>query len=304
VNGRVVIADDSKVVRTVLARELETAGWEVVQAEDGAEAIERCRETSPDIILLDIEMPRMNGFQALAALQREPALAEIPVIFLTGRDSGADVAEGLRRGAHDYLRKPFETMELVARLRLARRMKHLQDELRARNEELERLATTDVLTGLHNRRSAQTQLEVAISRAARHETPLTALLIDVDHFKRINDVHGHEAGDEVLRELAERLGDALRREDVCGRWGGEELLVLLGDTDADRAAAAAEKLRELIAGAPFTGAALPVTVSIGLAEWQGDKSDALVRRADAALYKAKAAGRDTIHRADAPALLG
>jgi two-component system cell cycle response regulator len=296
VSGRVVIADDSRVVRTVLSRELVAAGWEVVEAEDGSQAIDRCREEAPDIILLDIDMPRMNGFQTLAALQREPALAEIPVIFLTGRGSGSDVAEGLRRGAHDYLRKPFEPMELIARLRVARRMKTLQDELRARNEDLERMASTDVLTGLHNRRSAQAVLQEAVERAERDDLSLTALLVDVDHFKQVNDVHGHAAGDDVLRELAQRFDTNLREADVCGRWGGEELLVVLPDTGGEHAAAIAEQLRAEIAAAPFTAAGLPVTVSIGLAEWEGDTADGLVQRADAALYEAKAAGRDAVVR--------
>jgi two-component system cell cycle response regulator len=300
--GRVLVADDSKVVRTVLVRELTGAGWEVAEAGDGVEALERCAEQAPDIILLDIEMPRLNGFQTLAALRRDPALADIPVIFLTGRDSGADAAEGLRRGAHDYLRKPFETMELVARLRVAQRMKLLQDELRARNEELERLATTDLLTGLHNRRSMQEHLEIETSRVARHGGPLTVLLLDIDHFKQINDVHGHAAGDDVLRELPDRLLGCLRREDVCGRWGGEELLVLLPDSDAHDGAEVAERLRSVIAATPFPPLGLTITASIGLAGWDGDTPDRLLQRADAALYEAKAAGRDTVRRAGALSL--
>jgi diguanylate cyclase (GGDEF)-like protein len=299
VSGRVVIADDSRVVRSVLARELTAAGWEVAEAADGAEALELCMEQSPDIVLLDIEMPRMNGFQALAALRRQPALAEIPVIFLTGRDSSADVAEGLRRGAHDYLRKPFETLELVARLRVAKRMKELQDELRARNEELERLATTDVLTGLHNRRSVADQLEAAVSASGRHGTELSVLLLDVDHFKQVNDVHGHAIGDTVLRELAERLLARLRREDVCGRWGGEELLLVLPNTGAADAARLAEDVRALVAGAPFAAGAVQASASIGVATWSSESADGLVQRADAALYEAKAAGRDIVRQAGA-----
>lgn len=300
-NGTILVADDSVVVRTVLARELVTAGWEVRQAADGEQAVESCREHPPDIVLLDIEMPRLNGFQALAALQRDPELAQIPVIFLTGRDSGADVAEGLRRGAHDYLRKPFETAELTARLTVARRMKSLQDELRARNRELERLATTDLLTGLDNRRSAQEKLDEHVTRARHLGGDLSVLLIDVDHFKRVNDEHGHASGDAVLRELSQRLRARLRPQDTCGRWGGEELLVVLPDTDRDDAGSIAEHLRAAVADAPYVDATIPVTASIGVADWDHDTESELVKRADSALYAAKAAGRNCV-RAAIPAM--
>jgi two-component system cell cycle response regulator len=293
-SGRVLVADDSAVVRAVLARELAAHGWDVTEAVDGAQALELCRADPPDILLLDIEMPRLNGFQLLAALQRETVLAELPVIFLTARSSAESVADGLRRGAHDYLRKPFETPELVARLLVAQRMKALRDELRERNRELERLATIDLLTGLHNRHSIQLQLEAAISRAARHHTPLSLLLVDIDHFKQVNDEHGHAGGDKLLQRFATRLRARLRHEDSCGRWGGEEFLVLLPDTDGADALTLAEDLRARLADE------LPVTVSIGVAEREGDAANALVARADAALYEAKSAGRDATRRAGAP----
>jgi two-component system cell cycle response regulator len=300
-NGRVLVADDSAVVRLVLERELNAHGWSVTQAADGVQALERCQADPPDIILLDIEMPRLNGFQVLAALQRDAALADIPVIFLTARSSPESVAEGLRRGAHDYLRKPFETPELVARLLVAQRMKALRDELRARNHELERLATIDALTGLHNRRSIQLQLDAAISRAARHRQPLSVLLMDIDHFKQVNDARGHAAGDAVLQQVAARLRGRLREEDACGRWGGEEFLVLLPDTDAAAAMTLAEDVRGIVSAEPFGEARLALTVSIGAAEWQSEAANGLIARADAALYVAKGAGRDATHRAATPA---
>jgi two-component system cell cycle response regulator len=301
-NGLVLVADDSAVVRLVLARELQAGGWRVIEAADGAQALERCRQEHPDIVLLDIQMPRLNGFQVLAAMQADSALADIPVIFLTARDSSESVAEGLRLGAQDYLRKPFQTPELVARLMVAQRTKALRDELRLRNEELERLATTDVLTGLHNRRSMQLQLEAAMSRAARRDLPLSLLLIDVDHFKAVNDTGGHAAGDAVLADLAQRLRGRLRAEDSCGRWGGEEFLVVLPDTDAADALAVAEGLRAQAGADGYGERGRLLTISIGVAEREPDDSpEGLVQRADAALYAAKAAGRDTIRQAAAPA---
>jgi two-component system, cell cycle response regulator len=295
--GRVLVVDDSTLVRMVLRRDLEAHGWEVVEAHDGVEALELCRAQPPDIMLLDVEMPRLNGLQVLDTLRRDAELAEIPVIFLTARSSSDNVAEGLRRGAHDYLRKPFETPELMARLLVARRTKDLRDQLRRRNEELERLATTDMLTDLENRRSIQRRLEQAISRSARHGTPLSIVLIDIDHFKQVNDRHGHQAGDEVLREVAARLRTRLRREDSCGRWGGEEFLLVLQDTDGEAATVVAEDLRGRIADQPVGSAELPVTISLGVAEWLREAEDALIQRADVALYEAKAAGRNTFRRA-------
>ena len=144
----VLVADDSAVVRKVLSDRLGEQGWEVREAPDGAVALELALDEPPQTVLLDIEMPRLNGLQVLAAFKGEPALRDVPVIFLTARDSPEQVADGLRRGAHDYLRKPFETAELVARLIVAQRTRALRDDLRARNQEPQRLAATDVLTGL------------------------------------------------------------------------------------------------------------------------------------------------------------
>ncbi len=280
-SGLVLIADDSAVMRAVLRGELTRHGWAVAEAVDGVDALERIRELRPHIVLLDIEMPRMNGYQVLAELTADPELADIPVIFLTARDSGRDVAEGLRRGAHDYLRKPFEPVELLARLLVAHRTKALRDELRG-------LAMTDPLTGLRNRRFMQQQLSALGSLHRRHGTPLSALLLDVDHFKRVNDEHGHEEGDRVLRSVAERVAGRVRAEDVAGRWGGEEFLVLTPGTEAAAALRLAEDLRACVAE---SGA----TVSIGVAGLrEGMTPGDLVREADDAMYAAKAAGRDAV----------
>ena len=291
--GSILLVDDSAVVRKVLGDRLSELGWRVSEAADGQEGLERARAARPDIVLLDIEMPRMNGFQVLAALKRDPDLADTPVIFLTGRNSSEDVAEGLRRGAHDYLRKPFETTELQARLLVAQRVEGLRRDLRRQNAELERLATTDVLTGLRNRRFMLDELEALVSRATRHGGELSAVLLDVDHFKAINDSRGHQAGDEVLVALAGCVSTRMRLEDVCGRWGGEEFLVLLPDTGPAGALLAAEKLREAIEHDD-----VPVTISAGVAGLGGDGADGLLRRADAGLYAAKDAGRNAVRCVD------
>ena len=295
-NGTILVADDSMVVRAVLRRQLETDGHTVVEAVNGAEAIDACREYHPDVILLDVEMPVLDGHATLARLKADPQLKDIPVVFLTGRVDTADVVNGLRLGAHDYLRKPFEANELMARVSAALRTKWLQDELRTRNAELDRVSRIDMLTNIYNRRHLDEHLRSVISAARRHDRTIGVLLVDIDHFKDVNDEHGHLAGDAVLREVAARLQAAMRTEDALGRWGGEEFLAVLTDTPPEGVRTMAERLRQVIAAAPFTlddGSQIRVTVSVGHTNGTDD-AEILVHRADDALYVAKAEGRNRI----------
>jgi diguanylate cyclase (GGDEF)-like protein len=296
VNGTILVADDSMVVRAVLRRQLETDGHTVVEAVNGAEAIDACREYHPDVILLDVEMPVLDGHATLERLKADPQLKDIPVVFLTGRVDTADVVNGLRLGAHDYLRKPFEANELMARVSAALRTKWLQDELRTRNAELDRVSRIDMLTNSYNRRHLDEHLRSVISAARRHDRSVGVLIVDIDHFKDVNDEHGHLAGDAVLREVAARLQQAMRTEDALGRWGGEEFLAVLTDTPPDGVRVMAERLRQVIAAAPFTlddGSQIRVTVSVGHTNGTED-AEVLVHRADDALYVAKAEGRNRV----------
>jgi diguanylate cyclase (GGDEF)-like protein len=294
-NARVLVADDSLVIRSVLRKQLEEYGHEVVEARDGVEALASVRARAPDIILLDVEMPNLDGHQVLAELQRDPVLAEIPVVFLTGRSTTADVVEGLRLGAHDYLAKPFEPAELLARVSAALRVKRLQDELRVRNAELDTLSRTDALTRLPNRRHLLERLDESAASARRHGGVMAVLMVDVDHFKNVNDRFGHDVGDVVLQEVAARLQSACRAEDIAGRWGGEEFLVVAATTTIDGAAELGERVRASIAadGVMAGEEKVSVTVSVGAASGGGDVDD-LLRRADAALYTSKAAGRNQV----------
>lgn len=293
----VLLVEDSAAIRALVRRMLVAGGHTVVEAAGGAAALSACHEHQPDVVLLDVEMPEMSGWEVLAAIKADPDLSDVPVVFLTGRSDTADMVDGLRLGAHDYLRKPCEPAELLARVQAAARVKRLQDELRQRNEELDRVSRTDALTGLHNRRHVEEYLSRLVSLARRNAEPIAVLIIDIDHFKSVNDGHGHDAGDAVLREVAQRMVRCVRLEDMVGRWGGEEFLVVLPNTAAQGAAELAERLRKVVADEPCRlpdGGAMQVTISLGCAASVLDDAGTLVRSADAAMYEAKESGRNRV----------
>jgi diguanylate cyclase (GGDEF)-like protein len=292
----VLVVDDSLVVRAVVRAALENEGYGVAEAGDGTAAIDTCRQSPPDVVLLDIEMAGLDGHQVLATLKDDDRLRDIPVVFLTGRTGMKDVVAGLRGGAHDYLKKPFEPEELLARVGAATHVKKLQDQLRQRNAELEEVSNTDALTGLRNRRHLETELARLRHAARRHHELLALAMFDIDHFKRINDTYGHATGDLVLREFTRRLRGELRAEDIACRWGGEEFLVLLPHTDLEGATRLADRIRRAVAAVPMAVAdhEIPVTVSGGCALGPQDSPDTLIGEADARLYEAKTSGRDRI----------
>jgi diguanylate cyclase (GGDEF)-like protein len=292
----VLVADDSLVIRAVVRSHLEEEGYTVEEAPDGVAAVERCLSVRPDVVLLDIEMPGLDGYQVLARLKADDAVRDTPVVFLTSRTGMADVVAALKAGAHDYLRKPFEPPELVARVAAAAQVKKLQDELRRRNAELDRLTRIDALTGLFNRRHLEEELVRQYAVARRGGAPVSVLLLDIDHFKRVNDTYGHPAGDAVLQEFAHRLRDAVRAIDTPGRWGGEEFLVVLPGADSAAALTVAERIRRSTAAAPVVvaGTPIPIRVSGGCATGPLDNPDIQVSQADSALYEAKLSGRDRV----------
>ncbi|MET0147169.1 MAG: diguanylate cyclase [Ilumatobacteraceae bacterium] len=292
----IVIADDSVVIRAVVRDHLEAEGYVVHEAVDGPSAIAACLQFHPDAVLLDIEMPGLDGHEVLTRLKSDPASSDIPVVFLTGLATTGDLVAGLRAGAHDYLKKPFEPAELLARIGTAVQIKRLQDELRRRNDELDRMSRVDALTGLYNRRHLEEQLHRLGSQARRDATPLAVLILDVDNFKQVNDSCGHAGGDVVLRLCAARLRHGARAGDVIGRWGGEEFLVVFPTTTLDEAMATADRIRARIGDEPIAVATRKVTVTIsgGCAADSTGNTDALLVRADDALYRAKAGGRNQI----------
>ena len=284
----VLVADDDGVTRAIVSSWLKGAGYEVIAAADGEEALEVAREREPDLLLVDVTMPGRDGYDVCRAIQAESATPP-PVIFLTAHTNTDARVARLDAGAVDYIVKPFANEELVARVRAALRTKATHDGLAER-------AARDGLTGLFNRRELDSRAAQAVALASRHGRPFSCLLLDIDHFKQVNDTHGHAAGDSVLREAARRIRDSLRVSDVVGRYGGEEFVVLLPETAGEAAVAAADKLRALLAETPVAAGtvSIPIRASIGVAAWSEamrNPSD-LYATADEALYRAKDLGRD------------
>jgi two-component system, cell cycle response regulator len=271
---------------------------DVSYALSGADGLRLARGLGPDLILLDIEMPGMSGLDAIRALKAEPATTAIPVIFLTWRSGDADEASGLELGAIDYIAKPFNAAIMTARVRNQLQLVSYAKQLQALNEELERRATTDALTGLPNRRAFMETAAREAARFRRFGDPMGLLMIDIDHFKSINDTHGHDIGDIVLREVARRLAGLLRDTDTIGRLGGEEFAVILPRTDAEGARAVADRLLHALRGRPIPSDAgpIPVTATIGLSMLDPVETaiDAALKRADVALYDGKRGGRDRV----------
>lgn len=286
---RVVVAHGRAGERRRFQRVLADAGHEVTECDDAVDAIECCRRWRPDVAVVDADAG--NGL--LERIKGDADAFRTAVVLVEPGTPALEYAvEALQRGAQDILVEPVNDAELVIRVQAAGRTKGLQEEIVAQAERLEALLFEDPLTGLSNRRFILTQLAGMVSGARRHHRDLTAVVIDVDHFKAVNDTHGHAEGDKVLASVAHALRDHLRAEDQLGRLGGEEFLALLPDTSLDDAPAACEKLRASVEE-------VGVTISLGWAAWEGESADALLQRADDAVYAAKARGRDCVMAAPA-----
>jgi diguanylate cyclase (GGDEF)-like protein len=297
----ILIIDDTKTVRQEIVQILkETALFDDCrEAADGIDGLKSLLENKADLIICDVEMPRMDGFKFVAMMQAREELKDIPVIMLTGRGDREMKIKGLDHGACDYVTKPFDPGELVARVKVQLKIKTLQDELRRSNQRLLELSITDPLTGIFNRRYFMEALEKELQRAHRKHAPLTLALLDIDHFKRINDRFGHPQGDQVLIALAAVIQGELRRYDIIARYGGEEFILLLPETSPDAGLAVVERLRaaveKMILPHPMEGHG--VTVSLGVSAYPAEGILSvcdLIREADNALYRAKAGGRNQV----------
>lgn len=293
---RILIAEDDPFSRRFLARTITKWGYEVISACDGAEAWEVLRrDDAPRLAVIDWVMPGMSGPELCRMVRQQKASESTYIIMLTGKGQTDDLVEAMDAGADDFATKSTDVRELKARLRAGKRIVELQDDL-------VRMATRDVLTGLWNRRAIFDALESEVARAERHSTSVGVIMADLDHFKQVNDIYGHAAGDAVLAEVAKRMGAALREYDTSGRYGGEEFLVVLPDPICAEAATVAERIRssvdrELIS---YDGTPLSVSISCGVAVSSRDQnlsSEALIRAADIAMYQAKAQGRNRVSQA-------
>ncbi|KAB2924412.1 MAG: diguanylate cyclase [Dechloromonas sp.] len=290
----VLVVDDEKQNRVLLA-ELLAGDCRVILAKNGPQAIERAREQAPDLILLDVMMPDMSGYEVIQALQQDDATRQIPVIIISALDAPADEERGLDLGAVDYITKPFHPSIVRKRVR-----NHLQS-VHRRNL-LENLAKIDSLTEIANRRRYDEALESEWRRCARSGSPLSLGIIDVDHFKRYNDHLGHAAGDQILRQIAGRLSAFVRRPgDLIARYGGEEFVILLPNVEAGAAAGLGQEIRASIEALalphPNSPVSRHVTISMGgitAIPNGGEVDPKFFKEADAALYAAKAEGRNRV----------
>jgi diguanylate cyclase (GGDEF)-like protein len=284
-----MVVEDDAGIRALYRAVLRMRGHETVEVERGDEALMEARGCNPDVVVLDLGLPGLDGLGVLAQLKADPDLRNIPVIVSTAWDDSATVTQALDAGAHDYVRKPFVPDELAARVDAAARMKTERDALSAD-------ASLDPLTKLPNRRALSAEMEREQALARRGRPAFSVLLLDVDHFKRVNDERGHAAGDRVLEEIALRLRRRARTSDVVGRWGGEEFLIVAPDTNAVGAETLAEGLRISVSEVPIEleGGPVSVTASVGVASWERETVDELLGRADHALYEAKSGGRDMV----------
>lgn len=301
---KILVADDSLVMRRLLESIL--AGWEyeVLGARDGGEAWAALSQVdAPQIAILDWMMPVYTGLELCRMVRELPSKSYIYIILLTSRGLRQDIVEGLSAGADDYVVKPFEKQELEVRLRAGRRIIDLQAELVAAQGALIEQATRDALTKIWNRAYILDTLEREVVRAQREHRCLGVVMIDLDHFKLVNDTYGHQAGDEALREAARRMQSAIRPYDSFGRYGGEEFLVVVPGCDEFCLSAHAERLRLIVEGSPFVvaGHEFRLTASFGAsstASGTNTTAEELIRAADAALYEAKRAGRNRVVTAE------
>lgn len=295
-NKSVLVAEDDPMFRKILKSWLQTWGYRVTFAEDGAQAWQHLQQDDqPEILILDWVMPGVDGVELCRRIRERAKPPYQYILLVTAKDDSSDVVTGLDAGADDYLTKPFARNELRARLTVGQRILSLQDGLLRAQEELRFQATHDVLTGIWNRRAVLNLLQREIERASRTNGVTGVLMLDLDHFKHINDTYGHIAGDAVLRDVAQRITEVIRSYDFVGRHGGEEFLVVLPDCDRARAFQSAERIRSAIASRPIMadGRQIPVTASLGVAAADASETEADVfAKADAALYQAKGAGRN------------
>lgn len=297
--GSVLVAEDDPIFRKIIPTWLDKWGYAVTVVEDGAEAWKILQDDDPpQLVILDWMMPGIDGLELCRRIRQRQNCIYRYVLLVTAKSDKQDVVMGLEAGADDYLTKPFDRNELRARLRVGSRILELQHDLIAAREELRFQSTHDLLTATWNRTAVLDLFHSEFERMARAKTSLAVFMLDLDHFKNVNDTYGHLTGDVVLQEVASRITRCVRTYDLVGRYGGEEFLVVLPNCDEAQAQASAERLRRAVSARPISigQSEISVSLSVGVATTAAAvKSEKeLLLSADAALYQAKNAGRDRV----------
>ncbi len=306
---KILVVEDNKIQSKIIQDCLSQNGYDVIAVENGMAAFKAAKGGSVDLILLDRVLPDMDGSQVCRWLKLDQKSRDIPVIMLTAKAEMSDRVSGLEAGADDYLPKPFDETELTARITARLRAKEQQDELKARNRQLEdkltrveSLAITDPLTSLFNRRRFESVLANELKRAVRYRHQLSLMFIDLDRFKDVNDTFGHQTGDIVLKQAAQIIRKSVREVDTAARWGGEEFVVLSPNTTTENALRIAERIRSSFEAYVFDGLeGRRLTTCVGVAGTSPsiDTQDKLINAADMALYEAKNNGRNRVEVAPA-----
>lgn len=297
-DAKILLIDDDHDNLRLLKRVLINEGYDVADADSGTAGLQELSQFQPDLVLLDVNMPDLNGLETIKLLKKKDS--NLAVIFITANTGTEDVIRGLEAGALDYIRKPFSTLELLARVRTQLRVKKLQDDLRQANLKLKNLVDTDDLTGLFNMRSVYEKLDNEIDRGRRYGHGVGVIMMDMDHFKKVNDNHDHLFGSFVLSEVGKMISRNIRSVDFAARYGGDEFLICLTHTDAEGAKQFAERLRKKIAEKLFQQKEdeIELTASMGVAVIANGRSSidgrSLVRHADRALYESKEKGRNRV----------
>jgi diguanylate cyclase (GGDEF)-like protein len=295
----IAIVDDDAAIRRLVKLFLKRAGYEIREYTTGQELRDALPNEQWDLVILDRRLPDLDGVVLAHELKSTADFRARYIIMLTGEDEQEDKIEGLELGADDYITKPFQYPELLARIRAGKRIVDLQNELVETNKRLERLSVTDGLTQLHNHRYFQDELAKAFEESQRYQRPLSLAMIDIDFFKKINDTYGHAVGDDVLKRAAALFRSSVRSTDLVARYGGEEFAVMMPETALQDGITFAEKIRTLLESTPLETQAGPVqaTVSLGVASVPLSRihsAKELIVAADKALYRAKRGGRNQV----------
>ncbi|MCB0422092.1 MAG: diguanylate cyclase [Bdellovibrionales bacterium] len=297
---KILVVDDDMASRRIVEKALLYEGYQVELAESGTEALSKINAWSPSLVLLDVNMPGLNGLDTLKSLRSKGEY--ISTIFVSGNNNTEDVIRGLDAGADDYIGKPFDTLELLARVRSHLRNKDIRDELAQANRKLQELVDIDDLTGLFNMRSLYQKLDYELDRATRYNGSVAVIMMDMDHFKNVNDGHDHLFGSFVLAEVGKIIKSNMRSVDFAARYGGDEFLICLTEIDQSGARAFAERLRKKIENHFFDNGIyqIQLTASVGFSYAEPERiavdARSLVRYADRALYSSKETGRNQVQQ--------